>query len=247
MSKEEENNNDGTDRYENYQPKDFEPTFGNDENIEAISDHIEEHVGEIQFVYHEILSHLVHIDVHCLKATKERPFHAFITSGMSDRAMKIPEDVDITAYMEFCVLLPESWQFNWENTNEFSDDESSFWPIQWLKFLARFPHEFDTFFDRGHTIPNGEDAEPFAENTKLGCWMILPPVDLPEGFSQLKINENKTIHFNCIAPIYKEEMDFKLKKGAGALFEKFDEANISGIIDLNRVNTCKKRGLFGWW
>ena len=29
-----------------------------------------------------------------------------------------------------------------------------FWPIQMLKFLARFPHEYKTWLGWGHTIPN---------------------------------------------------------------------------------------------
>ncbi|MEL6254370.1 MAG: hypothetical protein AAFR87_20345 [Bacteroidota bacterium] len=39
----------------------FISAHGNEVNIEAIRDHIEEHIGPIESVFHEIISHLVHI------------------------------------------------------------------------------------------------------------------------------------------------------------------------------------------
>ena len=79
--------------------------------------------------------------------------------------------------------------------------------------IARFPHEHNTWLSHGHTIPNGENAEPFADNTKLGCMMLMPSLSLGGKFYQLKIDENKTIKFYCLYPLYKEEMDFKIERG----------------------------------
>jgi len=125
-------------------------------------------------------------------------------------------------------------------------DEIDYWPTRWLRTLARYPHECHDWLGWGHTIPNGENAEPFALNTKLGCMLLMPSISLPIEFYELHISELKTIRFFCLYPIYKEEMDYKLKKGVEALFDKFDMYKISNVVDINRPNTCLKKSLFGF-
>ena len=43
--------------------------------IEEITEHIEQYIVKIEMVYHEILSDTVHIDVHHVKPTENRPFN----------------------------------------------------------------------------------------------------------------------------------------------------------------------------
>jgi hypothetical protein len=51
-------------RYDNVKPKEFTPAFGEEESIDAILTHIEQNIGEIESVFHEVVSDLVHIDVY---------------------------------------------------------------------------------------------------------------------------------------------------------------------------------------
>lgn len=111
--------------------------------------------------------------------------------------------------------------------------------------LARFPHQYNTWLSYGHTIPNGESVFPFTEDTKLGCMLLLPSLSLGNEFHELKISEEKTIYFYCLYPIYKEEMELKMKEGADSLLDKFDEFEISDVIDLKRQNTCGRKGFWG--
>ena len=237
-------------RYDDVKPKEFTPAFGDGENIEAITKHIEKHVGKIETVFHEIVSNQVHIDVHWVKPTDTFPFHTLITSGMSDKPMKVPKGLEEHRYAEVCVLLPDTWTIDGTNfilMEEAFKSENNYWPVRWLKTIARFPHEYDTWLGHGHTIPNGEAAAPFADNTKLGCMLLLPSLYLGPHFFELKISVEKTIKFYCLYPLYKEEMDFKLKKGSDALLDKFEQFDVSDIIDVDRKNTCLKKGLFGLW
>ena len=73
--------------------------------------------------------------------------------------------------------------------------------------------------------------------------MLAPSPNVPEDFVQLRINEEKDIHFFSLIPLYKEEMNLKLRKGADELFEKFDKYGINDIVNINRKNVAKK--LFG--
>lgn len=237
-------------RYDDTPPKEFTPAMGNEETIEAVSAHVERHVGPIAGVFHEILSDLVHIDVHWVKPSRKFPFHTLVTSGMSDKPMTTPEGLEEHRYAELCVLLPESWPVNladYQLMEEAFKEERNYWPVRWLKTIARFPHEYDTWVAYGHTIPNGEGAEPFADNTKLGCIMLMPSLTLGNAFFELKVSDEKTIKFYCLYPLYKEEMDYKLKKGFDALLDKFDQYKVSDVVDIQRPNTCLKKGLFGLW
>lgn len=212
-----------------------------EECIEEISDHIERYIGEVSMVFHELISDTVHIDVHHVKPTTDRPFHTLVTSGMSDLKMNIPADVDSTRYMELMVTLPEYWKID----DESFKDEKWYWPVRQLKFLARFPHKFETWLASGHTVPNGDPAEPFADNTMLSGAIILPSANVPEGFSCVEIDRDKVIEFFSIVPLYNEEMNLKLNKGSDSLLDKFDRHGISDIIITDRRNVAKKRfGIF---
>lgn len=227
-------------RYDESSKKGFEGASG-EPSIEEISNHIEKHIGEIYRVFHELVSEHVHIDVHWVKPTKERPFHTLVTSGMSDKPMNTPDGVDDCEFAELSICLPEDWKISEEDFK----DERNYWPIRWLKYLARFPHEYNTWLGYGHTIPNGDPAEPFADNTELNTMVLLPTILFAGDFQTLHLKD-KSIDFYTLIPIYTEEVNLKLKKGVEALFDGFDKFGVSDVVNLNRPNTVKKKrfGLF---
>jgi len=220
------------------QPKNFEMAAGDSENIEQISQHITKHIGEPATVFHEILSHLVHIDVHVVAPTEARPFYTLVTSGMSDKPMAVPEGCEELRHAELMLCLPPDWPMEQESWK----DENNFWPIKTLKFLARMPHEYETWLGPDHTVPNGDPPDPFG-NSKLCCAFIGLPDTASEEFVELKINDEKTILFYAVFFIYKEEMELKMKKGAEELWKRFAENQITELLDINRKNVAKK--LFG--
>ena len=228
-------------RYED--PAPFELAGGDEVTIEAVSDHIERHLGPISSVYHELLSDKVHIDVHIVRPSVDFPFYTLVTSGMSDRSMTVPPDAsvdDAPPYAELCILLPSTWNIPEASADASGafEDENVYWPIRWLKMLARFPHEYSTWLGFGHTIPNGANAEPFADNTELGCMLLLTALSLPEEFQTLVISPEKTVHFYTLYPIYHEEMDLKMEQGVDALIDRFEVYDTGDVLDLTRPNTA---------
>jgi Suppressor of fused protein (SUFU) len=229
-------------RYE-AREKPFQAASGEPETLQAIEDHIEKHVGKIEAVVHELASDLVHIDVHLVEPTEERRFYTLITSGMSDLPMTVPDGAEDFRFAELLICLPADWDM--PKVHDTMTDEENWWPIGWLKYLARFPHEYDTWLGEGHTIPNGDPPQPFAGNTQLCCALLTPPLLFDDEFRSLKINESKAINFYALLPIYKEEMEFKLKRGGEQLYERFDQESINELLDINRKNVCHKRyGIF---
>ncbi|GET46018.1 suppressor of fused domain protein [Capnocytophaga felis] len=204
--------------------------------MDEICEHFKRYIGEPESVFHEIMSEYVHIDVHWIKPTEERPYHVLFTTGMSDYPMYLPKELENPnefSHAELMVYLPKDWKIE-----ENSFDADSYWPIYFLKMIARFPHQYKTWMAEGHTIPNGPEAEPIA-NTNFGCILLMPPyLSAPQDFLKLQTKDDTTINFYCILPLYAEEMDLKLEEGVDILLDLFDEYQISEVIDVHRENVA---------
>lgn len=220
-----------------------EPDFavGDGELIEELSRHIEEHIGPISMVFHELISTHVHVDVHHVEPTPERPWHVLVTTGMSARPMTTPEGTpEDWRYAELVVSLPSDWQVS----EAAFTDEQNYWPVRLLKWLARMPHEYGTWLGLGHSIPNGDPAEPYASDTQLSGVLLLPSVTLPLEFHALERPDGTTVRFWSLYPVYAEEMKLKLRKGSEAILDQFEKNGITDVIDKGRPNVAARKG---WW
>jgi len=175
-----------------------------DQLIEAVTSHVEIHLGAVS-VLHELILEEPHIDILIAEPQPKRQFYTLVTCGMSEVPMGVPLEVagQVADHIELMLCLPSDWQL--DNL----DDERWEWPVFWLRFLAKQTHELNTFLAAGHTIPNGEDCDPFGSNTKMCCWFVRTPAAVGEDFLQMRDND-RTIAFLAIVPIYRSEMDFAL-------------------------------------
>lgn len=217
--------------------REFEFAIGDSENIDRISEHIERHIGPVATVFHELISDMVHIDVHIVEPSSAHPCYTLVTSGMSDIAMSPPEGYPELRYSELFIRLPPDWNMSQDSWKA----EENYWPIRLLKYLSRFPHEYQTWLWALHTIPNGNPPGPFASNTAMCGVILVPPVTIAGGFYELPIDENKTIHFHGVIPLHADEMDWKLKKGAEALFDGFEKNGVCEILNPSRASVVEKR------
>jgi len=226
-------------RYEDHQDKGFQPPQDVGVYLEEIEAHFDQlFPGRENFVYHEILSDIVHIDIHIMKPTAEQPFYVVFTTGMSDLPMTLPDEIrdrEDLKYGELYLFLPGNWQVGGEGQTLRDVPSRYTWPIVVMKFLARFPHEYQTWLGFGHTIPNGAGYEPFDESVGFGG-VALSWGDGP--LSTLKTKDGKEIHFYQVIPAYKEEIEYKLKYGMSAFLDKFNAAEVGPILDPNRPNLC---------
>lgn len=122
-------------RYSDRQHEWRPPVYGEEEWIEKIEDHVRKHIGEVDSVFHEILSDVVHIDVHFIKPTPERNYYTLFTTGMSFMPMNTPEGAEGYEYAELMICLPPDWRISQEDLQ----NPDHYWPIRWLKMLAVFP------------------------------------------------------------------------------------------------------------
>ena len=226
--------------------------------VKQIGRHIDRTIGRAPMVFHEIISKDIHLDLHIVPPTNQEPseehplgtyHYTIVTSGLSARPQNVaPKALEsVSPFQELMIAVPGDWPgMRADGTFDQGamEDPRNWWPLAFLKLVARMPHEYETFLAPGVTIPNGEAAEPFAPNTKLGCVMTFPSMLSPRS-NELQINDQMTIQFYALWPIYREEMQLKLDKGLGPLIDKLIEAEMTELVQIDRPNLCKKKGWFG--
>lgn len=215
----------------------MEVVAGDQGLVDAVTGHIEKHFGPVERVLHEIVSTYVHVDLHVVMPTKERPVITVVTSGMSERAM--PGDL----YAELMLILPPTWP---TDDPAFETDEA-YWPFRLLKQLARLPHEYQTRLWKGDTVPNGDPPRPYARDTKL-CGALIAPMVLPrdEGADSF-VYDGHEIALLSVWPLHADEMQVKLDQGLDRFYDLLDEAELTEILDPRRPSAVprrRRRGLF---
>jgi hypothetical protein len=203
---------------------------GDGELIDAIVRHMEKYIGPAEQVFHELISDWVHVDLHWIKPAPGREFHTIFTTGMSEKPMNTPPNAEHLRYAELMICLPISWDL------EHLEDEANYWVLRWLKILARMPHQYNTWLAGLHTIPHGDPPQPFAPNTKLCCTMLAWSVLFDENIDVVQIDDQRTVHIYTLIPIYKEEMEFKLKHGGQKLLERLSKVNTTELLNVKRPN-----------
>jgi hypothetical protein len=214
-----------------------DPTTDTDDPIvTAIGEHVTKHIGPVTDAFHERVSDVVPIDLLVVAPDDGRPFVTLVTLGMSALPMRIPmEDPDDLAripelrYAELLLCLPPDWPL----TPEAFQDEANYWPLRWLKRLARLPHQMDGWLGLGHTIPNGDPPRPLAPNLPFAGWLIDEPVRLPQEACKLRVAD-RAINFYAAVPLTAGEMAYKVKHGGPALGQLLDRAKVSEVLEVGR-------------
>jgi hypothetical protein len=206
----------------------------------ALDAHLDPYLGSCDLVWQEMVSDLVHIDVCMWRPTDDRPFYTFLTQGMSDLPMTVPSEMagEVTPHAELLICLPADWPVP-EGIQDLAlwEDEATYFPIRWLTRLARLPHEHRTWLALGHTVPNGDPAEPFGEGTGLCSWMLLPPMTLPKEAWSLPLSDGRSVDLFGLVGLTRAELDRKLNAGVESLFTGFDRAGVNEVLRTGRPST----------
>jgi len=222
-------------RHEEPKDQDFKPPESYCVYMEEVCEHFDKiFPGRESRVMHEILSDLVHIDVHVMMPTAEENFRVIYTTGMSDLPMTVSKEVqnyENWQHAELVMLLPDSWNPGEALNMNGDTPHKDFWAISGIKYFAKMPHYFKTWLGDGHTIPNGPDYEPILEGSEMGGVVLIM---LDSEKSPIIAKVGKQIHLLMVVPITRAETEYKLEHGMAALLKKFDEHNVPLVIDMGR-------------
>lgn len=216
----------------------FEPTIGDPALVEAIDEHLSRVFEEPDgMVFHELVSDRIHLDVHAVPPGEGHEWLTLVTSGMAERPMTVPDGLEDYRFAELTLALPAGWPIDESSLSA----ESNYWPIRLLKELARLPHDYETFLFYDHTVPNGDPAEPYAEGTSLCGALIGRPELIAEEFETFRVADGRVVNMYGVVPIHRNEMEFKLQKGAEALWERLYEAGVTELLEPTRESVIGRR------
>jgi hypothetical protein len=207
--------------------------FYTEKEMRAVDVHIGSHFGKFNNVMHEIVSPDIHVDICVIEPTKKRNYYTLVTMGMGAHKMNVPPEFESYKIdrAELLITLPSDWDLSEKNF----DDEKNYWPIRWLKIMARLPIEHDTWLGWGHTVPNGE---PFAGNTELSDMLVTMPYLFGEKSASCKLPNKDVVRFYQLVPLYENERQFKTENGTEALENSFPK-DFDMVVDINRNNLLR--------
>ena len=200
-----------------------------DDELDAVEDHIKEYFGEFPTVFHEITSRDIVCDIACIPPTEERNYYTLVTVGMGAHIMNIPDSISTeeNGRAELLICLPPDWKLG-ENADEW------FWPISLLKDLAKLPLNTDSWLGWGHSVDHRTSISP---STNFCGSLLLFPEGVPDGAEYCTLPNGDHVNFFEVIPMYREEMTYKVTHDTKALLERLK--GVSHIVDIDRPNCCE--------
>jgi Suppressor of fused protein (SUFU) len=193
--------------------------------------------GEYDTVWHEIHSTDVHLDLIAVPPSTN-PDVWITTMGMSAAEMNAPEGAP--KFAELCIALPATWPLDEKSLT--AENSPWYWPMEWLKNLARLPSEYDTFLGSGHTVPAGG---PLGPGCNFTGFMLVPLMIVDESADGIDLTlGEKAVAWLQLIPLYDDEMDAALEFGVDELYDAFgensgDDATLGHLADPSRPSYAR--------
>ena len=152
------------------------------------------------------------------------------TTGLSSLPMTVPQGSEQWRYAELAMYLPPDWP-----TKPDLGDESKAWPWKWLRNIAHYPHEHDTWLgDALTTFANEDPPKPLGPGSDFTAFLLYPNCGNLRGFDA---DVGHFINFFTVMPIYAQECALaKQEGGTQKLFDRFAAIDFSGTLQPGRPN-----------
>lgn len=206
--------------------------FYSSKEVNKIEAYIQKQYGDFPTVIHEIVSPDIHVDIALIPPSDEQPYYKLVTMGAGAYKMDVPREFGKRKLerAEYVIFLPKEW-------NVQSDKEEDYWPIRYLKVMARLPIVCETWLGLGHTMQADEEGKPFAENTKFNSLILLRSIGKENQVVEpMRLGLFGRVNFYQLYPLYQEELDFKMEHSMSDLIDKIDDEDLNLVLNLNRKN-----------
>jgi hypothetical protein len=213
----------------------FRPA-GISEHFQAVHDHIERTVGTAPYVFHDLFSDLVHVDIYPVPPAGDRPWWTLVTNGMSGAPMRLPEAAGgpRLLHAELCILLPPDWPV----LSAEGALPERLWPMSMLGVLGKFPHAHDTWFEPGMTVCNGQPPEPWMSGCRFCGVLLERPALLPETFWTLRVRRGVEIDFLALLPLHGDELELGRRIDPDRFVERLLQAGLTHVVDPDRPSAA---------
>ncbi|MDR2905930.1 MAG: suppressor of fused domain protein [Helicobacteraceae bacterium] len=210
----------------------YTPAIYQEDELDCVSEHIVKYFGRSKNIYRELVSPDIHVDIAIIAPTTEHNYYTLVTIGMGALPMNVPEKLrgEGLDRAELLICLPPDWKLD-----DLSNEEW-YWPLRWLKYLARLPISENSWLGWGHTIGHPE-GESFAPNTQLSNILLLSPGGFDEESFACELPNGEIVNFYQMIPLYEEETQFKLKANVEMLLNFLDQDALE-FVKIDRKNVC---------
>ncbi len=189
-----------------------------------------------------------HMELAVMAPTEAEPYYVAYTMGMSAEPMTLDnmphgKKFEWLRTAELLMFLPGDWPVEQaggpEHLNE-PERKAAAWPLRLLRMLACMPRRQKTWLGAGHSIPNGEPAHPYAENTPFAGAVLFLPAQKngPKEVQPVNIGGGRRVVLYTVVPVYPAEMDYKLEFGAEALEHKLRELPAGSGFFVDNSRPC---------
>jgi ankyrin repeat protein len=181
----------------------------------------------------EIVPGNVNISVWTIPPKQPGDMMILFTTGLSDLPMTVPAGSEGFRYAELAMQLPGDWPFPPK-----MDDETQLWPWMWLRKIAQYAHDAETWLGDGETtFANDDPPKPLAPGIQFTAFLLYP--DVPGSYTGFTADDGRRIHIYSLMPIYTEECTFAKKQGFRELFKRFAKHGIGLSCRPGRPNVAK--------
>ena len=164
-----------------------------------------------------------------VKINSKSPVTVLMTNGLSDYKMPVPEKRKEFEFNELYFCLPSYWLIN-DRDNPLMN-----WVFPWIQRLAKFVLETKTWFGHGHTMPCGAEKNSLSLTMKQNHFFLSNPILLENELETVDLNDRK-VNFLAIIPIFKNEMDYKQRKGTIKFLQSLNNKGITEKLDDYRIS-----------
>ena len=162
------------------------------------------------------------IGIHFISPKDNRKHLTLFTNGFSSEPMNVPKDAEDYRYAELFIELPGDWKIK-----EVKDMRWA-WPLYWLRKMAQYPHNADTWLGGPVTlIANDEPPQPLWPNSKFMTLLLF-------AASSFQRSDGHTVQLYRLIPLYTSEREYELKHGLKRFMQALDKHEVPFIVDVNR-------------
>ena len=154
------------------------------------------------------------------------------TSGLSKLNQEVDEGHEAYTNIELFFCLPEYWNLDKEP-----------WPLVWLRKMGDYVVKGNSWVGHGHTIPLSEPFQVADNQFTTDAFFIMRPDYLADQLGDDFSSEAGFVPL-AIVPIYKQELDLKIRTSHNLLLKRFEKKAVDERIDIYRKSSCRKK-VFG--
>lgn len=164
------------------------------------------------------------IRVHVVRPNPKSDCITLFTTGLSTRAMAVPDGAEAYRFAEMFAQLPAGWPLG---LGDMARPEHG-WPVAWLRTLAGAPHADGTWLGGGYaTVATADPPEPFTPGLPFTvAWLLAERC--------FERSDGETVQLYRLVPITTPEWRLLQRDGPAALGAVLDAAGVQVVIAPDR-------------